>query len=93
MEYAIFKTGGKQYKTSVGETIVVDKLNAEKDSSIFLNEVLLSVSGESILIGKPFIEGAKIKATIVDQKKGEKLRVSKFKAKARYRRTMGFRPL
>ena len=93
MEYAIFKTGGKQYKASKGEVLELDKLIGEENKSIFFENVLLYVSDGQIKLGNPSISGFKVKAKILKQKKGDKITVSKFKAKARYRKKIGFRLL
>jgi large subunit ribosomal protein L21 len=90
MKYAVIKTGGKQYRVSEGDVIEVDRLPQEKGNIAF-EEVLLLVNDSNVKVGKPFISGEKVEASIVEHLKGEKLRVSKFKAKARYRRTTGFR--
>lgn len=92
MEYAIIKTGGKQYKVSKGDIIELDKLPNEKDKEVIFSDVLLWVSNGRTKIGIPKVEDVKVRARILDQIKGEKIRVAKFKAKARYRRVMGFRP-
>ena len=93
MEFVIIKTGGKQYKVKVGDVLDVDRLNFEKDKTIELSDVLLWANDSDLKIGKPNLDGATIKATVLDHKKGEKIRVAKFKAKARYRRVMGFRAM
>lgn len=91
MEYAVIKTGGKQYRVSKGAILEVDRLESE-GKDIVLSEVLLFSSDGKIRIGKPFLSDIKVKATIVENLKGKKIRVAKFKAKAKYRRVMGFRP-
>ena len=92
MEYAIVKTGGKQYKVSAGSIIEIDRLNSQKDKEVILDNVLLWVSEGQVEIGKPNLPNVKIKTRVIDNIKGDKIRVAKFKAKARYRRMMGFRP-
>lgn len=92
MEYAVIKTGGKQYKVSKGLVIEVDKLPNGKDKEIIFSDVLLWVANGESKIGKPRVEGVKVKARVLDQIKGKKIRVAKFKAKVRYRRLIGFRP-
>ena len=92
MEYAIVKTGGKQYKVSQGSVLEVDRLNSQKDKEIILDNVLLWVCDGQVKIGKPYLSNVKIKTRVIDNIKGDKIRVAKFKAKARYRRVMGFRP-
>lgn len=89
MEYAIIRTGGKQYKVLKGSSLEVDKIN-DKDG---LNpEILLLVSDGSVKIGRPTLSNVKIKSEIISNLKGDKIRVGKFKAKARQRRIIGFRP-
>jgi len=92
MDYAVIKTGGKQYRVKPGDTIEVDKLPQEKGAYNF-EEVLLVVSDKGLKIGKPFIKGESVSATILEQIKGKKIRVAKFKSKVRYRRVNGFRAL
>ncbi len=93
MEYAVIKTGGKQYRVSVGDILEIAKLEGDIASSVTFENVLLWVSDSQVKIGKPMLPDVKVKAKILEQKKGVKIRVSKFKAKARYRRTIGFRAL
>lgn len=90
MEYAIIESGGKQYKVSAGTIIDVDNLQATEGSFVF-ERVLLHVSGADVKIGMPFVEGLSVAGKILGPKKGEKIRVSKFKSKARYRKSIGFR--
>lgn len=92
MEYAVIKTGGKQYKVSKGSVLDVDRLPFEKNKEILIPHVLLFVSDAKVKVGKPILSDVKVKARILDIFKGEKIRVGKFKAKARHRRVMGFRP-
>lgn len=91
MKYAVIKSGGKQYRVSEGDIIEVDRLSENKGKISFDN-VLLYVTDGSVKIGKPNITGEKVEASLVENFKGDKIRVSKFKAKARYRRVTGFRP-
>lgn len=91
MSYIVFNAQGKQYKVSPGTILEIDKIEGEKGTALTFAEVLLHVDGATVNIGEPFIKGAQVNATIVDQVKGDKIRVSKFKAKARERRTTGFR--
>lgn len=91
MKYAVIESGGKQYKVSEGDVIEVDKVSGEKDQKIIFDKVLLLVADGAVLIGKPILPDVKVEGTILEQKKGEKIRVAKFKAKSRHRRVMGFR--
>lgn len=93
MQYAVIKTGGKQYKVYEGETVEVDRLSSDKDEQVSFSQVLLWVNDGQIKIGTPFVPDVKVTGKILNNVKGKKIRVSKFKAKAKYRRVMGFRPL
>lgn len=91
MQYVIIKSGGKQYKVSTGDTISVDKLDLDGKEKIDIDDVLLCVNEGDVSIGQPMVKGATVEATLVENKKDEKIRVMRFKAKSRYRRTIGFR--
>lgn len=93
MQYVVIKTGGKQYKLSEGDEVELEKLPYDNNQEVIFDEVLLFVSDNDIKIGKPFIPGITVKAKVLEQKKGEKIRVAKFRAKSRYRRVMGHRQL
>lgn len=88
--YAIVETGGKQYPVEEGQLIKVEKLEGEVGSSIDLDRVLF-LGGDSLKVGKPFVEGALVKATIKAQGKASKIVVGKFKAKKGYHRKRGHR--
>ena len=89
--YAVLTTGGKQYKVSEGDVIYVEKLNVEVDSTVELTEVLAVSNGETLKVGTPVVEGAKVVAKVVAQGKAKKVVAFKYKAKKRYRRTQGHR--
>lgn len=91
MKYAIFQSGGKQYKVSEGQTVLVDHIIDESQKDLFFSDVLLLANDGDIIVGTPFILGASVNATVLGNVKEEKIRVAKFKAKSRYRRVMGFR--
>lgn len=93
MNYAVVKIGGKQYKLAEGDIIEVDKLPGKNGDAIKLEQVLLYAFDNQVKIGTPHVLGILVKAQILEQKKGEKIRVAKFKAKSRYRRVRGFRSL
>ena len=90
MKYAVIATGGKQYKVSEGDILDVESLGQNEGAYAFEN-VLLVVEDGKITIGKPTVEGIIVSSSIVGAKRGEKIRVAKFKAKARYRRVTGHR--
>ena len=89
--YAIIKTGGKQYKVSEGDSIVIEKLEVEEGSAVEFDEVLTIVDGEDVAIGRPNVDGAKVKATVEKNGKGPKIHVFKYKSKKNYRRRQGHR--
>ena len=89
--YAIIKTGGKQYKVAEGDVLNVEKLDAEKGAEVVFDEVLAIVNDGEVTVGKPFINGAKVTATVEEQGKGEKILVFKYRAKVNYRKRMGHR--
>lgn len=89
--YAIVRIGGKQYQAEPGKTIVVDRLALEVGDKVELNEVLLIGGGDNTLIGTPVISGGLVNAEVVEQFKGKKVIVWKYRAKQRYRRKAGQR--
>lgn len=91
MKYAVVISGGKQYRVQEGDTIVVDQLSAEANSPFTFEEVLLFVDDDTREIGQPLLAGVKVSGKVLEHTKGEKIRVAKFKAKAKYRRATGFR--
>jgi large subunit ribosomal protein L21 len=89
--YAVLKTGGKQYKVAANDVIIVEKLVAEAGSTIDLDEVLMIGDGESAKVGTPMLDGAKVTAEVLEQKRGKKVIVFKKKRRKNYRRTRGHR--
>ena len=89
--YAVFKTGGKQYRATTGDVIKVEKIDAEKGATVELDQVLMVGEGEDVKIGTPFLEGGKVTATVVDHGRGDKIKVIKFKRRKNYRKQMGHR--
>jgi large subunit ribosomal protein L21 len=90
--YAVVKTGGKQYMVSPGDRITVEKLDGEKSGKLSINEVLLiSKDGETPIIGKPFIDGAKVDCEIMSQGRSKKVVAIKFRRRKRYMRKLGHR--
>ena len=91
MEYAVIKTNGKQYKVSEGDLLTLDRIDLNDKKTITFDQILMIVNDADSSIGKPTINGAKVEASFIEDKKGDKIRVSKFRAKSRYRKTIGFR--
>lgn len=90
--YAIIETGGKQYKVSEGDKVRVEKLDAEVDSTVTIDQVLM-IGGDSVKIGNPVVEGAKVEAKVVAQEKAKKVIVYKYKPKKGYHKKNGHRQL
>ncbi len=88
--YAIFATGGKQYKVTPGDVVRVEKLRGEPGSAVEFNHVF-AVRKQSLMVGNPVVEGARVKGTILSNLRAAKVRVLKYKRKKQYRRTIGHR--
>lgn len=89
--YAVVKTGGKQYRVAVGDVLFVEKLVADVDSTVELTEILAVSNGETLTVGKPMVEGAKVIAKVIAQGKAKKVIVFKYKRKKDYRKKNGHR--
>ncbi|MFO8011492.1 MAG: 50S ribosomal protein L21 [Dehalococcoidia bacterium] len=89
--YAIVTAGGKQHKVTPGQTIDIERISGEEGSEVELDRVLMVSDGDNCTIGKPTIEGARIKATIVRHDRKRKITIFKYKNKIRYRRKRGHR--
>jgi large subunit ribosomal protein L21 len=89
--YAVVRSGARQYRASVGDAILVERLPAEVGQQLELDEVLLVADGGRVEIGQPIVNGAKVLATVVAQEKGPKVRIFKYRPKKRYRRRAGHR--
>lgn len=90
--YAVFKTGGKQYKATKGDVVRVEKIKADAGQSIDLEEVLL-VRGEDdkVVVGAPLVKGGKVTAKVVAHGRADKIRIIKFRRRKHSRRTQGHR--
>lgn len=91
--YAVIRTGGKQHRVAVGEALRVEKIEAQAGSEIVLAEVLMVGEGEQVTIGAPLVAGATVKATVLAQGKGDKVRIFKMRRRKHYRKSQGHRQL
>ena len=89
--YAIVECGGRQYRAEEGHSFSVEKLPYEVGDQIELDKVLLVANDDGVKIGQPTVEGVSVKATVVEQYRGKKIFVWKYKPKKRYRRRKGHR--
>jgi large subunit ribosomal protein L21 len=88
--YAIFRTGGKQYKVSPGDLVRVERLAGEPGSTVAFNHVI-AVRKETLGVGSPLLPNAKVIGTITRNARAPRIRVLKYKRKKQYRRTIGHR--
>ena len=89
--YAVFATGGKQYRAVTGDILKIEKIDAEKGATVELDQVLMVGEGEDVKVGTPYLEGGKVTATVVEHGRGEKIRIIKFKRRKHHMKKMGHR--
>ena len=89
--YAVVVSGGKQHRVEEGETLKLEKLNAEVGSSIGFDRILLVANGDEVKIGEPVVAGAKVSAEIVSHGRGKKVRIVKFKRRKHHMKQAGHR--
>ena len=89
--YAVVRTGGKQYRLGVGDSVKVEKLADEVGNIVELSQILMVSDGDEIKVGTPLVTGALVKAEIVGHGRNKKIRVFKMKRRKQYRRTQGHR--
>lgn len=89
--YAIIQTGGKQYKVTEGEMVKIEKLNAEAGDKVTLEQVLMLKDDSGTKIGSPFVDGAKVTAAVLEQGRGKKITVYKYKKRKNVRKKQGHR--
>jgi large subunit ribosomal protein L21 len=89
--YAVFRSGGKQYRASKGDKLRLERLPAEEGSSVEFDEVLLIGAGGELSVGKPLVDGGRVEAKVLTQGKGRKIDVVKFKRRQNYKRLGGHR--
>jgi large subunit ribosomal protein L21 len=92
MAYAIVETGGKQYKIAEGDIFTIEKLkNHKAGDSVVFDKILVIDDGTTTKVGTPYIEGATITVDLLEEGKGKKIHIMKYKAKSRYKRRLGHR--
>ncbi|MFN9249852.1 MAG: 50S ribosomal protein L21 [Brevundimonas sp.] len=91
--YAVIKTGGKQYRVQPGDTIGVEKIDAEPGANVSFAEVLMLGGDKGVTVGAPVVDGATVAATLIETRKGEKVKIFKKIRRQGYRRTRGHRQL
>jgi len=88
--YAIIATGGKQYKVSEGDVILVEKLDVQAGDDVTFDQVL-AVGGDKLTVGSPFVDSASVSGKVLDQVKGKKVVVYHYKSKSGYHKKNGHR--
>ncbi len=91
--YAVIKTGGKQYRVQPGDVIVVEKLDGDAGSDVSFGDVLMLGGDKGVTVGAPLISGATVAATLIETRKGEKIKIFKKTRRQGYRRTNGHRQM
>ncbi|WP_394169104.1 50S ribosomal protein L21 [Saccharospirillum alexandrii] len=89
--YAVIVSGGKQYRVSEGETLKLEKIEAETGANIDFDKILLVVNGEKVNIGAPVVKGAKVTAEVVAHGRHKKVKILKFKRRKHHMKQMGHR--
>lgn len=89
--YAVIKTGGKQYRVQSGEKLKVERLEAEVGAEIGIEQVLMVANGETLLVGRPLVAGAKVTATVISHGRHDKVRIFKMRRRKHYQKHQGHR--
>src|SRR5438045_237008 len=89
--YAVIKTGGKQYRVSIGEKLKIESIPADVGAEVVLDQVLMVGEGEAVKLGTPVLTGATVKSTVLSHGRGEKIRIFKMRRRKHYRKTQGHR--
>jgi len=89
--YAVIKTGGKQYRVEAGEKIKIERILADIGSELVIDQVLMVVDGNNVSVGKPLVNGATVKATVLVQGRHDKVRIFKMRRRKHYQKHQGHR--
>ncbi|MGI9329968.1 MAG: 50S ribosomal protein L21 [Gammaproteobacteria bacterium] len=89
--YAVFRTGGKQYRASAGDTLKIEKLDVAEGDQVQFDEVLMVGEGADVTIGSPLVAGGKVDAKVLRQDRDRKVEIVKFHRRQNYKRNKGHR--
>ena len=89
--FAVFESGGKQHRVSEGEVVRVERLDGAPGDSIVFDKVMLIARGDDVAVGTPYVDGGQVTGEVVDQGRGKKIRIIKFKRRKNYLRRAGHR--
>lgn len=87
--YAVFRTGGKQYRASQGQRVRVEKLEAAVGDAVEFDQVLMVGEGAAVTVGKPLVAGGKVTAKVIAQERADKITIIKFRRRKHYQRKQG----
>ena len=89
--FAVFESGGKQHRVVEGEVVRLERLSGAPGESVVFDRVLMVGDGENVAVGTPLVQGGTVAGEVVEQGRGRKIRVIKFKRRKNYMRTKGHR--
>lgn len=89
--YAVFKTGGKQYRASEGDRLRLEKLDAEVGAAVEFDQVLMVGAGNDVKVGAPLVTGGKVLGKVIAQGRADKIMIVKFRRRKHYKRVRGHR--
>ena len=89
--YAVFRTGGKQYRARQGERVRIERLDAAVGDAVAFDQVLVVGEGAQLKVGAPLVKGGKVEGTVVSQGREDKITIIKFRRRAHYKRVKGHR--
>ena len=89
--YVVFESGGKQYRANQGDTVRVEKLNAEAGASVDIDKVLMVTDGDDVKVGAPYLDGGKVSAVVTAHGRDKKIHIVKFRRRKHSRKQMGHR--
>ncbi len=89
--YAVIESGGKQHRVSEGEVLRLEKLELEIGATVTFDKVLMVGEGAEVKVGQPYVEGSSVEAEVLNQARGEKIRIVKFHRRKHHRKQMGHR--
>ena len=89
--YAVFATGGKQYRVKEGDTVRVEKVVAEEGASVDFDQVLMVGEGDEVKVGSPYVDGGRVSATVTSQGRGRKVQIIKFRRRKHHIKRQGHR--
>ena len=91
--FAIFESGGKQHRVTEGSVVELERLDGEQGDEIVFDKVMMVANGDDITVGQPYVAGGTVTGEVVEQGKGQKVRIIKFKRRKNYLRKKGHRQL